>query len=76
MGSRKVNERQAREVTLAAAVRDLAQMPVTNLVIESCDQDHEGNRVIRDELGAEAPFRYTHARHSNSLLWILDERPC
>ncbi|MEU2004530.1 hypothetical protein ACH47B_26365 [Rhodococcus sp. NPDC019627] len=72
MSSRKVNERQARDVTLAAAVRDLAQMPVTNLVIESCDQDHEDNRVIRDELGAAAPFRYTHDRPSNSLLWIPD----
>ena len=47
---------------LAAAVRDLAQVPVTNLVIESCDQDHEDNRVMRDELGAAAPFRYTHDR--------------
>jgi len=72
MSSRKVNERQARDATLAAAVRDLAQMPVTNLVIESCDQDHEDNRIIRGELGGAAPFRYTHDRPSNPLLWIPD----
>ncbi|EID74219.1 hypothetical protein W59_31079 [Rhodococcus opacus RKJ300 = JCM 13270] len=33
MSSRKVNERQARDVTLAAALRDLAQMPVTKLAL-------------------------------------------
>ncbi|WAM19492.1 hypothetical protein [Rhodococcus sp. JS3073] len=72
MSSNKINERQARDATLAAAVRDLAQMPVTNLVIESCDQDREDNRIIRDELGAAAPFRYTHDRPTNPLLWIPD----
>lgn len=72
MSSRKVNERQARDVTLAAAVRDLAQMPATNPIIESCDQDHEDNRIIRDELGAGAPSRYSHDRPGNPLLRLPD----
>ncbi|SED97487.1 hypothetical protein [Rhodococcus koreensis] len=72
MSSKKVNERQARDATLAAAVRDLAQMAVTNLTIETCDQDREDNRIIRDELGGQAPFRYTHDRPTNSLLWLPD----
>ncbi|MDT2009077.1 hypothetical protein FXW78_42875 [Rhodococcus opacus] len=74
MSSRKLDERRARDGTLAAAVRDLVQMPVTNLVIESWDQDREDNRIIRDELGAAAPFRYTHDRPPNLLLWIPDVR--
>ena len=72
MTSKKVNERQARDVTPAAAVRDLAQMAVTNVVIESCDQDREDNRIIRDELGGNPPFVYTHDRPTNPLLWIPD----
>ncbi|BAH51903.1 hypothetical protein [Rhodococcus opacus] len=71
VGSKKMNEGQARDVALAAAIRDLAQMPVTNLVIESCDQDREDNRIIREQLGA-APFRYTHDPPTNPLLWIPD----
>jgi hypothetical protein len=34
------------------------------------DQDREGNRIIRDELGGAAAFRYTHDRSTDPLLWI------
>ncbi|MFD7011201.1 hypothetical protein [Rhodococcus jostii] len=47
-------------------------MQVTNVVIESCDQDREDNRIIRDELGGDPPFVYTHDRPTNPLLWIPD----
>ena len=75
MTSKKVNERQARDVTLAAAVRDLAQMSVTNVVIESCDQDREDNRIIRDELGGNPPFMYTHDRTGGDPLFVVRDIP-
>ncbi|WP_404316269.1 hypothetical protein [Prescottella equi] len=70
--TRKLTERSARDLSLAAAARDLASLSVSRVVIESCDQDHEDNRVIREAVGADAPFTYHHDRPNNPLLWIPD----
>ncbi|HJT93055.1 MAG TPA: hypothetical protein VJ777_14155, partial [Mycobacterium sp.] len=50
MDSRKATDREARDTTLAAAMRDLATLAVSNVVIESCDQDKEDRRLIQNTI--------------------------
>ncbi|AZI65438.1 hypothetical protein EHW12_30280 (plasmid) [Rhodococcus sp. NJ-530] len=71
MDSRKATDRQARDATLAAAVIDLAQMPVANVVIETCEQDRDDRRLIRSTL-PDPPFEYRFDSPSNPLLWLPD----
>jgi hypothetical protein len=68
----KLTERQARDVTLEVAVRDLAEQPVSRLIIESCDQDQEDRRVIHQTLGPQHLLEYQHERPTNPLLWLPD----
>lgn len=70
--SGKMSDRHARDLTLGAAVCDLAALSVSRVLIESCNQDREDNRVIKDALGADAPFLYDHAAPSDPLLWLPD----
>ncbi|WP_242496882.1 hypothetical protein [Rhodococcus sp. Q1] len=70
--SPKLTEREARDLTLEAAAHDLVELSASRVVIESCDQDREDNRVIRKVVGPHAPFEYLHDRPSNPLLWLPD----
>ncbi|MFI2562131.1 MULTISPECIES: hypothetical protein [Nocardiaceae] len=70
--SGKMSERSARDLTLGAAVRDLTTLSVSRVLIESCNQDREDNRTIRDAIGVDAPFVYDHASPSDPLLWLPD----
>lgn len=70
--SRKLSEREARDLTLTAAAHDLVELSASRVVIESCDQDREDNRVIRQAVGPHAPFEYLHDRPNNPLLWLPD----
>lgn len=68
----RLSEREARDCSLKAATRVLMSKPVTRVVIESCDQDREDNRVLRDAVGPNPPFSYQHEGPSNPLLWLPD----
>lgn len=70
--SGKMTERQARDLSLGTAVRDLSLLSVSRVLIESCNQDREDNRAIKQALDGDAPFNYTHSAPSDPLLWLPD----
>ena len=66
--------REARDLSLAAAFEDLRTLGVREACIESCDQDAEDRKVIRDVLGADPGLQYKHlpAKDGDPLLWLPD----
>lgn len=71
------SERRARDDCFRSMVPHLVdQLGVSRMVVESCDQDHRDNQVIREMVaksGAEDRFVYLHsAPASEPLLWLPD----
>ncbi|MGW5435960.1 hypothetical protein [Nocardia asteroides] len=71
---KRCSTREARDLALEVAFDHLGKRGAARAVIESCDQDHEDRRVIRNALGSQADLHYDHepAGCSNALLWIPD----
>lgn len=75
--AREVSQRQARTAILDQMVPDLAGLGVSNLYLESCDQDRQDTEILsaarkRTGLTADA-FYFDHRSPSNEpLLWIPD----
>ena len=75
--ARDISQRQARTSILDQMVPDLAGLGVSNLYLESCDQDRQDAQVLsaarkRTGLTAET-FYFDHKSPSNEpLLWIPD----
>lgn len=71
------SERKARDECLRVMVQELIdQCGVDRMVVESCDQDHRDNQVIREmvlKAQAEERFVYLHSAPANEpLLWLPD----
>jgi hypothetical protein len=71
------SERRSRDDCLRAMIPELLQeLAVTRMVVESCDQDHQDNQVIREMVSkaqAEDRFVYLHsAPAAEPLLWLPD----
>ncbi|MEU8225845.1 hypothetical protein [Kribbella sp. NPDC048915] len=67
--------RQARDQCLRALVPDLLDLGVARLVIESCSQDRQDERVIQPILNRRgvAQFTWLHsAPAAEPLLWAAD----
>ncbi|WP_051153209.1 hypothetical protein [Nocardia niigatensis] len=64
--------RQARDCVLTRTFEYLQTLNVDRVIIETCKQDHEDNKIIRSVLGADPPMHYQHERPDNPLLWLPD----
>lgn len=69
--------RRSRDECFRMMVPELVeQLGVSRMVVESCDQDHQDNQVIREmvtKAQAEERFAYLHTAPANEpLLWLPD----
>lgn len=70
--SRKIPTREARDMTLSAAIRHLADLDITRVTIESCGQDVEDRRAIIAATNGAPPFEYYIGPPTDPLLWVPD----
>lgn len=71
---KRCSTREARDLALGVAFDHLYKCGAVRAVIESCDQDQEDRRVIRNAIGTQNLLQYNHepAGCTNALLWIPD----
>ncbi len=73
--SREVSQRSARDRCLQTSIPELIRRGVTDLTVESCDQDAADRHVIADVLVGRSAHQlhYAHVRpHEEPLLWLAD----
>lgn len=72
----RTSQRRARSKCLHHMVPNLLDAGVSNLYLESCDQDRDDRIVLaaaRDRVGARAQLHFDHRRpHEEPMLWVPD----
>jgi hypothetical protein len=65
-------DRAARDLLLRQLIPHLLEMGVRDLVIESCQQDQEDRRTLRELLGPSPAMQYRHDGKADPLLAMPD----
>jgi len=68
-----VSQRQARSDCLRRMVPDLVAVGVSNLYLESCDQDAADRLVLGQARASESRLHFDHRKpHEDPMLWVPD----